>query len=245
MLFRSRQYHSDLFPHLPSEGHFNERRGALASITEQVRQQLLTRHCLISEVDRVRIIDSAPIPVCTYTRAKENQTLCGQEYFGVMPSRKAKLFGLRLHMSINCQGVVDRWMLAPASVHDSKSTAALCEGADATNLCMLADGAYHNPMEENVLYRTRSIKLWAVPRKDARKSSQWCWPLSFRQCVAKMRRRIETAFSVLTQVFNIERPGSRSLRGLVGRVATRILAYTLCFISAKPLASLAIINTQN
>jgi hypothetical protein len=35
-----------------------------------------------------------------------------------------------------------------------------------------------------------------------------------------------------------------SLRGLVSRVATRILAYTLCFISVKALATLALI-TQN
>jgi len=60
----------------------------------------------------------------------------------------------------------------------------------------------------------------------------------FKQLASRLRHRIETAFSVLVKVFNIEHPGSRSLTGLIARTATRILAYTLCFITGPLLARL-------
>ena len=39
-----------------------------------------------------------------------------------------------------------------------------------------------------------------------------------------------------TLVFDIERPGSRSLMGRLCRISTRLLAYNLCFLTAPLLA---------
>ncbi len=121
-----RQYHLDMFPHLPSPGCFNTRRRALNLITEQVRRVLLAQWGLLETEElgcehytTERINDSAPIPVCTYTRAKESRTIeqtwaPRQLYFGVSASRKAKIFGFRLHLDTTTDQVVDSWMLAPA-----------------------------------------------------------------------------------------------------------------------------------
>src|SRR5688572_20433318 len=88
-----RQYHPDLFPTLPRAGHFNARRRLVGPLMEQLRRYLTQSWGLISPEDRTRLLDSAPISVCTYTRAKDNRTLAGAAYFGVMATRKAKLFG--------------------------------------------------------------------------------------------------------------------------------------------------------
>lgn len=247
-----RQYHLDMFPLLPAQGQFNHRRRALALITEQVRRVLLWQWNLIAQDDAVRLTDTAPIPVCTYTRAKQNRTIpqTGHDrhlYFGYTPARKAKLFGFKLHLGTSIEQVVDEWVLAPASMHDSQMSGLYEEGAAPgalAGLQLLGDGAFNNPGRAAALRHKHGndVMVWALPRKDTRKP----WPGELRRVVAKLRRRVETALSVLQTVFNIEQPRSRSLPGLVCRVATRMLAYTLCFITGSLLTFLGFAPiTQN
>jgi hypothetical protein len=238
-----RQYHPDMFPLLPSPGRFNTRRRALNLVTEQVRRVLVAEWGLLHNeagtISCERIADSAPIPVCTYTRAKLNRTIeqTGMPrdlYFGVSASKKSKVFGFRLHMDTTMQQVVDSWFLAPASMHDNRCLEGLHEGEQLGKVLILGDGAFNNP---GWLACMRSkygvgVQLWAVPREDSRNP----WPQAFREVVTRVRRRIESALSVLCTVFNVEQPSSRSLTGLVSRISTRILAYTLAFITSSLLA---------
>jgi hypothetical protein len=227
-----RQYHLDLFPHLLPNGQFNARRRMLGGITEQIRQDITGRFGLIGETERDRLIDSAPIPVCTYGRAGRNRTLVGSEYYGVMTNRKAKLFGLRLYLLTTPGQVIDRWLLAPASRRDCKIMPALLEGC--SSLTIFADNAYADPVEAERLCQHQDITVFATPAKNVRKP----WPKEFRQMANRVRRRIESTFGVLATVFGVEQTGARSLLGLTTRIATRLLAYTLCFITGPILAQL-------
>jgi hypothetical protein len=228
-----RQYHPELFPHLPSDGHFNERRTILGPLIDQVRRQISVNEGLLARQDAVRLIDSAPIFVATYGRGSSNQTIAGSEYFGVAKSHGAKVFGFRLTLTTTTDQVVDRWMLAPAAHHDSTTMPAALEETEDT--LVLGDGAYHNPTAEPLLAENQGIELLAPPRKDSRQP----WPQPMRQLVNRLRRNIETAFSILATVFDIEHPRSRSLHGLITRLSTRLLAYNLCFVMPKYLAQLA------
>ena len=228
-----RQYHGELFPHLPSDGHFNERRTRLGPLIEQIRCWLSANEGLLDENDRVRLIDSAPIFVVTYGRGSDSQTLAGHEYFGVAKSQGAKVFGLRLDLTTSHDQVIDQWMLAPASLHDSTTMPALVEGQE--DILLVGDGAYHNPTIEPVLRNNHNIEVLAPPRRDSRLAP---WSEAERLIQSCFRRPIESAFSVLATVFDIEHPQSRSLHGLVSRIATRILAYTCSFVMNKYLALL-------
>lgn len=221
-----RQYHADLFPQLPSNGHFNDRRRALRLIVEQVRRCLINSFGLIAQEDRERFIDSAPVPVCGYGRAARCQTLAGPEYVGYVATKKARFFGLRLQATVSWNQVVDDWMLAPAGRKDGKMMQPLL--SDAQDLIIFGDNAYRDPGESQILLK-HNIHIQAIPRKDSRFHH---WPRAIRRLFRKLRLRIETAFSVLTTVFNLQQPGSRSLSGLVTRMTSRLLAYTLCFITA-------------
>ena len=72
-----RQYHRDLFPHLIDDTRFNRRRRALVGLTEAMRRMYTT--WLIAPDDPVRVVDSAPIPVCTYMRSRSCTTVAGAE----------------------------------------------------------------------------------------------------------------------------------------------------------------------
>jgi hypothetical protein len=228
-----RQYQADLFPHLPGTGRFNERRTRLGPLIDQVRRWITRQEGLLPDEDRIRLVDSAPIFVNTYARGSRSATLAGPEYFGIAKSQGAKVFGLRLVLTTSCEQVVDGWMLAPASHHDSLTLPALLEGEAA--LQVLGDGAYHHPICESVLTEKHDIRLLAPPRKD----SSTPWPPALRDTVTRLRRNIETALGILAVVFHVEHPNARSLHGLVSRISTRILAYTLCFRMDKYLAQLS------
>ncbi len=219
-----RQYHLDLFPHLLDNSRFNRRRRALIGVMEAIRQRCAAR--LISADDPLRLVDSAPVPLCTYTRGWSCASASGPEYASVIPARRARLFGLRLYLTTTDQQIVDRWMLAPAAHKEGKLTPALLE--DVANLWVLGDNAYHDPGASDWLKRQRNITLTAMQRRDTRQPR---WPAALRRWLNRLRRRIESALSVLSTVFFIETPGSRSLAGLVARTATRILAYTLSFLT--------------
>lgn len=218
-----RQYHLDLFPRLLDDTRFNRRRRALPGVIEALRQMYTT--WLIDTDDHVRVVDSAPIPVCTYMRSGQCTTCAGADYCGVMVSRRAKLFGFRLHLSATTNQVVDQWMLAPACHHDGKVVPAVLE--DAHDVWVLGDNAFHNPASADWLQRQRNIVLLAMQRRDARQP----WPAHLREQLNNVRRTIESALSVLCTVFHLEEPGSRSLSGLLTRVSTRLFAYTLSFIT--------------
>jgi hypothetical protein len=217
-----RQYHCDLFPHLLDDTRFNRRRRALVGLTEAIRRVYTT--WLIAPDDPVRIVDSAPIPVCTYMRSRSCATVAGADYCGVMVSRRAKLFGFRLHLTTTTNQGVDQWMLAPASHHDGTLPPVLFE--DTHQVVVVGDNAFHNPTVMDWLQQHRDIALIALPRR----TGSQVWPKAVRQQVNDVRRTIESALSVLCTVFHLERPGARSLAGLLSRITTRLLAYTLSFV---------------
>ncbi len=217
-----RQYHRDLFPCLLSRSRFNRRRRMLIAVIEGIRRAL--SELLIAPDDAWRLIDSAPIPVCTYKRSRHCATLAGPEYYSVMPTRRAKLFGVRLHLTTTVEQVIDQWLLVPAAPRDSKMAAILLE--DAAHLTVIGDNAFRDPTVTTSLGELRGIRLLAPPRPY----DKVAWPEHIRRQVNRVRRQIESAFSVLATVFHVQQLGSRSLSGLGVRVASRILAYTLSFI---------------
>lgn len=182
--------------------------------------------------DPVRLVDSAPIPVCTYMRSNLCQNVLGKEYCGIMTSRRAKLYGFRLHLTTTTNQAVDQWMLAPASHWDGKLTPALLE--DAAGLWVIGDNAFHDPTAIDWLQQHRHIRLTAIQRRDARVP----WATEVRSTLTKLRRTIKSALSVLCTVFQLEQPGSRSLSGLLARLSTRLLAYTLSFLMWTAVPSL-------
>ena len=91
---------------------------------------------------------------------------------------------------------------------------------------MIGDKAVHHPTATAWRQQYRAITLVALPRP----MKHHTWPAPLRQQVNNVRRTIESALRVLCTVLHGEQLGSRSLAGVLSRVTTRWLAYTLSFI---------------
>ena len=109
------QYLPDLFPRLLDLGRFNQRRRALIALIEAIRRYL--RNQLIDGNDPVRLVDSAPITLMTYSRGARCQSVDGNDdYFGVVTSKKGKFFGLRLHLRWTQLSRHEKWNLKSDSL---------------------------------------------------------------------------------------------------------------------------------
>jgi len=215
------QYLSEMFPDLLNLDHFNVRRRQLIAMMEQIRR--LLRDQKLDSTNPFRIADSAPITLMTYTRGKRSQSAIGSDYFGVITSKKAKFFGLRLHATVTDEQLIDEWMVAPASVHDKTALDTLL--LESRDLVIFGDKAYNDQELEDRLWNKRSIQLLPLRRRN--QQDQWDEPI--RKAIGKIRHRVETVFSTLTTTFNIQRPRGRSLQGHIVRITTCILAHTLSF----------------
>lgn len=218
------QFLCDLFPRQLDLDRFNQRRRDLIGMIEAIRKEYRDR--LLDSDDGLRLTDSAPITLMTYPRGSRCESVRGPEYFGVVTSKKTRIYGLRLHATVTVNQLIDEWMLAPASVHDTNALDVLLEGC--TNLQIVGDKAYNDAELEERLWRKRRIQL--LPLRKSNQKEQW--PDLIRRILGKIRHRIETVFSVLSTTFNIQRPRGRSLQGHVVRVATCVLAHTLSFMFA-------------
>ena len=63
-----------------------------------------------------------------------------------------------------------------------------------------------------------------------RSNSKNNYPKSVRQLIFRLRRRIETVFSQLSEQLNAERVLAKSFQGLCTRLLNKILAHNLCMI---------------
>lgn len=220
------QYLRAMFPNLIDLDRFNVRRRRLVAVIEAIRRDLCDQMLDQSGHDPIRLVDSAPVELTTYTRGSRCQSVVGKQYFGVVTSKKAKIFGLRLHMTVTEGQLIDEWLLAPASVPDPKVLDALV--LDNRDLTIIGDKIYNDAELEERLWRKRRILLLPLRKKNQKKQ----WPKEVQRALGRVRHRVETVFSTLTTVFNTGRPRGRSLAGHVVRVATCILAYTLSFFMA-------------
>lgn len=93
------------------------------------------------------------------------------------------------------------------------------------DLAIIGDKGYVDADLEERLWLTRRVHLLPL-RRDNQKEQ---WPDDIRRLLGRVRHRVETIFSTLTTVFNVERPRGRSLAGHMVRIATCILAHTLSF----------------
>lgn len=215
------QYMRDLFPNLLDLDRFNVRRRELIAVIEAVRRDW--RDQKLDRNDPVRLTDSAPVALMTYSRGARSVSVAGHEYFGVVTSKKAKVFGWRIHVTTTVDQLIDEWILAPASYVDGDVLEVLVQTAH--DLVLVGDKGYTDAALEDRLWRTRRIMLLPLRRKNEKRQ----WDKEIRKILGRIRHNVETVFSTVSTVFNLERPRGRSVAGHVVRIATILLAHTLSF----------------
>ena len=209
-----------LFPRLCSRTRFNRTRGALLQVTELLRQKLT--HSFPIPTSRYFVIDSFPLPVCKFGRARYCRSfrVDGANY-GKCPSKKETYFGFKVHALITIEGYITAFEITPASVDDREGLRDFAEN----HLCLtvLGDKGY---TEEQLWEDMQEKGICLMSLKPSNHKNNW--PKEVRQVIFRFRRRVETVFSQLSEQLNAEKVLAKSFRGLCTRLQNKILGHNLC-----------------
>ena len=209
-----------LFPRLCSRTRFSRTRRALLQVTELLRQKLT--HSFPIPTSRYFVIDSFPLPVCKFGRARYCRSfrVDGANY-GKCPSKKETYFGFKVHALITIEGYITAFEITPASVDDREGLRDFAEN----HLCLtvLGDKGYTGEQLWEDM-QEKGICLMSLKPSNHKNN----WPKEVRQVIFRFRRRIETVFSQLSEQLNAEKVLAKSFRGLCTRLQNKILGHNLC-----------------
>ena len=142
------------------------------------------------------IVDSFPVPVCDNIRIRRCKLFSQPEYRGYIASKQRYFYGLRVHMVITAQAEPVEFVLAPGAEADIAVFARF--ELDLPHACVIhADKGYTSQDEEQLLQEAADVTLLAQRRKNSKHPR----PLCIEFLSQPIRKRIETAFSLITSVF--------------------------------------------
>ncbi|HFI0426102.1 TPA: IS982 family transposase [Streptococcus suis] len=206
-----------LFPcgRLLERSRFNRRSRQLIWLVQLIRKAM-------SEMlpsDKLAIIDSFPLPLCQPVRNHRATIFKGFADIGYNASKHLWFYGFKVHMLVTLSGYILNYVVTPASVHDIKVVYELLEGCKQS--VILGDLGYLSSKLKKDLEQ-EGYHLWTPFRQNmagAEEHNNWK--------VMAMRRTIETRFSELCRLFDIEHTLARGIAGLQLRIEQIILAHNL------------------
>ena len=230
----------ELFPSLPERSWFNRRRRNLVAMSEVCRETL--RACLPQ--GDVFIVDSFPMPVCDFKRAKTSRTdlrwadgsECLATYGHCATKGLGTFFGFRGHLITTGAGVPVDFVIASANIDDREVLPLLVERG--RYRVILGDKGYLSESLQEELLDTEGTCLLATRRRNQKQQ----YPETFRKLHTRVRRRVETTIGQLTDQFCVARVRGRTHWGVRTRMSNKFGACLLgCFLNhalGRPLMAL-------
>ena len=199
---------------------FNRRRRSLRHYFNTVLEYVSKK---ISPVEDAFIVDSFPIEVCRFARAKRVR-VCKKNVdtapdYGYCAAQKNTYFGYKLHGLCGVSGVFKKIDLSKASIADIHYLQDIRE--DISHAILLGDKAYLSSEIQLDLFQTQGTRLF-TPKRVNQKDSQ-----KYPQIFRRLRKRIETLFSQLCDQFMIKRNYAKTFIGLATRIISKIVSLTL------------------
>ena len=214
------QYYSDHFPRLPAVDRttFTRQAANLWDVKQRLWQHLLTR---VAHDPALSIVDSCPIPVCQFARARRCRRLREYAAYGKDELVRQTYYGLRLHLRVCWPGVIVGFNLVAANEPDLPvAESDLLPGVQGWTL---ADRGYWKAGTIRDL-EARGLHLLA-PYKD-KKREQAAWP----HWLIGKRRRIETVLGQLVERYRIKRVWVRDAWHLWSRWLRTVVSHTIAVL---------------
>jgi len=187
----------------------------------QVKAAIQQRLTIVSGQadDPVQIIDTLPLPVCGYTRSARDHCFKPDADYGFCAAKQLKYYGFKLGLRLSRRGMITHFPLLPARTHDIQLLDDLVDGFAGT---VPADKGFIDQVRQTLLAE-RGVVVITPPRKNmaAMHSRQ-----VLKVC-KRLRKRIETVGSHLTERFAIARIRVRDLWHFQHRIVRKVLAHTV------------------
>lgn len=210
-----REHWAYLFPKMPDRSNFVRQAANLWKVKETLFEYLQTY-----TGKWLQILDSMPIEVCKFVRAKYTKLFKGSASYGKWFGQT--FFGYRLHLKITRIGMISSFALTPANIHDTKCVDDLI-GND-THGWILADKGYRGEPLRQRLWQDKRIYFHTSLRRNDTKTS--LLPKTTIHRLTGIRRLIETVAGQLEQQFAIKTTLARDLWHFSNRIIRKIVSHT-------------------
>ena len=203
---------SHLFSYLPKQSGYNKRVRALAPQIVRLLNWIVFSSP--SFCDRVRLLDSTPVPCGQSRETARRSELAGHAAYGFCRSHSRYFWGFRLFLLCAPDGMPIGFELAAANVPEREAAAEILERVSVAGHLVVADKGFAGEEFEGLVARLGG-RLLRPDRKDEPRR---------HGSLGGVRQWIESVFDSLKGQLSLERHGARTLGGLVARVAQRLLA---------------------
>jgi Transposase DDE domain len=201
-----------LFPYIPGQSGYNKRVRKLAPQIASLVGHLAWLSP--SFCDRLRLLDSTPVPCGQSRETVKRSQLAGHASYGYSAAHSRYFWGFRLYLLCAPDGMPIAFELAPANAPERQVAAELLERALRPGQTILADKGFAGEQFEQ-LVTSQGCRLLRPDRKDepARHGT-----------LSGARQWIESIIQTSKSQLSLERHGARTLQGLIARIAQRLLA---------------------
>lgn len=230
-----RRHWLHLFPALPHRTTFIRQAANLMQVKERLFEDLTQGF-----ERNLQIMDSMPVEVCRFIRARRSKQFKGDAAYGQW--HKQTFFGFRLHLKIDQRGMIHTCIIAPANVHDTRFVDGLL-GQD-SNCWVLADKGYRGNKRKERLWEERRIYLHTPLQRRERPRSNL--EERTKRKLNGIRRLVETVAGQLAQQFDIKTTTARDTWHLTNRIVRKILSHTMAVfiniqLGKEPLAIIPLV----
>lgn len=211
-------HYRHFFPRLPNRSLFVRQAANLWHLKTTIREMIVER----SGQNRspVQVIDTLPLPVCTYTRSGRDRCFKPLADYGHCAAKKLDYYGFKLGLRVSPLGMITHFPLLNARAHDVNHTNALVEGFN--GLCP-ADKGFIDPFRQPLLLNRYGVKL-VTPAKSNMTEEH---PRALRRFCSRIRKIVETVGSHLTERFAVDAIRAHDLWHFQHRLIRKVLAHTV------------------
>ncbi|SDP69812.1 Transposase DDE domain-containing protein [Mucilaginibacter sp. OK268] len=209
------------FPHLLSRRQYNDRRKRLANEINQVRNIISGKMNKTRKTQDIYVIDSMPLRICKIAR-QHRSTICRDDA-NLVPQRAwcasqdEWYYGLKLNIVCTGEGVVKAFKVADPTIHDIHYLDDI--GEDFRGCRIVGDKGYISKGRKQELLNDYNVHLETPPKKNQKNQKPFIY--------GKVRKKIETLFSQLNVQFNIQRNFTKTIRGYLTRLYSKLCTITL------------------
>jgi Transposase DDE domain len=207
------------FPELCTQGQLNRRIRALEPELRALQRDFAEELAEPSAV--YRVMDTTLIPAIVRVRASRKGLFCGQASFGRSASKTEWVYGFKVALVVDPDGVITAFGLAAASSDERPIGEALV--ASDRHGAYLADKGFTGVEWERLWMEVYGALVAATPKDNSRRA----WPKADRRWASGKRQIIEGVIGQLKDFFSLERHRAKTLDGLLTRLAAKVAAYTL------------------
>jgi hypothetical protein len=201
-----------LFPRLIDQSNYNRRLRALAPQIGRCINYLA--YISPSFCDRLRLLDSTPVPCGQSRETVRRSEFAGHAGYGYCRSHSRWFWGFRLYLICSGDGMPIGYELAAANIGERQVAAEMLDRIPVAGHTVIADKNFSGHEFEQLMAAHGAHFLRPDRKDEPRRHGS----------LGAIRQWIESAFWTCKGQLGLERHGARTLPGLAARIGLRLLA---------------------